>query len=207
MERALSSAQFETLLQRLGPDREVAGARYEQLRRRLLAVFAYRGCRDPDTLADETLDRVARKLLEMGPAFHGDDPSAFVFGVAWRVAMESFKRPATVPLPEGWDMADPRVSRDTEDERSAAHDCLERCLRRLPAGERDMVLRYYRDEKRSRIRQRSALARDLKVSANALRIRIHRITAHLRECALRCVETRSKLRLVGWRQADATPGE
>src|SRR5262245_11300075 len=97
MAEPLRSDQFEALLAQLGPDREVAGARYEQLRRRLMAVFEYRRCAHAEELADETLDRVARKVREMGDAFDGSDPARFVFGVAWNVARESFRR--TTPLP------------------------------------------------------------------------------------------------------------
>jgi len=48
MGRPLRSEQLEALLQRLGPDREQAGLRYEQLRRGLITVFGYRNCEHPD---------------------------------------------------------------------------------------------------------------------------------------------------------------
>ena len=69
------------------PDREAAGARYEQLRRRLLAIFSYRHCPHPEELADETLDRVARKLRELGGEFIGSDPARYVFGVWIGIAL------------------------------------------------------------------------------------------------------------------------
>src|SRR5262245_51931924 len=70
MTQPLNSEQFEALIQRLGPDRESAGIRYEELRHRLVTVFEYRRCHDPERLADTTLDIVARRLLEPG-AFVG----------------------------------------------------------------------------------------------------------------------------------------
>src|SRR5262245_63354455 len=100
MERPLRSEQLEALLLRLSPDREQAGQRYEQLRRGLITVFGYRGCASPDELADETLDRASRRLLELGSAFEGSDPTRFVYGVAWNVARESFKRSPLLPLPD-----------------------------------------------------------------------------------------------------------
>src|SRR5262245_60780717 len=107
MVHALGPDQFEALLGRLGPDRETAGREYEQLRHRLVTIFTYRRCPHPEELADETLDRVARKLLEMGTAFEGPDPTRFVFGVAWNVAKESFHSQREVPLPVAWDPAAP----------------------------------------------------------------------------------------------------
>jgi hypothetical protein len=41
-----------------------------------------------------------------------------------------------------------------------------------------------------KINHRSAVARQLNISANALRLRIHRITLRLRECVYHCVDGR-----------------
>ena len=196
MMNALSPDQFEALLRHLGPDREAAGRQYERLRQRLLTVFTYRRCPQPEELADQTLDRVARKLLEMGETFEGSDPSRFVFGVAWNIAKESFHRRRDVPLPDSWDLAD-TTGRDDDDEeiRSQGERCLEQCLRILADAERDLVLRYYQEEKRAKINQRSTLARALAISPNALRLRIHRITQQLRQCIANCLNA-SKLRPV-----------
>lgn len=188
MMNAVSTAQFEALLRRLGPDRDMAGLRYEQLRRRLLTVFTYRRCPHPEDLADETLDRAARKLLEIGDRFEGSDPSRFVFGVAWNIARESFQRHREVPLPDEWDLADPTGVEDEDNARSRGESCLERCLRKLADADREMVLGYYQEEKRVKINRRTTLARDLGISANALRLRIHRITLHLRDCVSTCLD-------------------
>ena len=116
MSEPLSPEQFDTLLHRLGPDRDLAGTRYEQLRRRLITLFDYRGCPHPEELADETLDRAARRLEEMGTEFVGSDPARFVYGVAWNVARESFRRRSTVSLPERWEGPGPSEPPGAEDE-------------------------------------------------------------------------------------------
>jgi len=180
---SLRSEQFEALLQRLGPDREFAGTRYQELRRRLVTVFEYRRCSQPEELADQTLDRAARKLLEMGSEFVGSDPARFVFGVAWNVARESFRRPSTLPLPERWEAVSP-VASEADDERERA--CLDRCLEELAAPDRDLILGYHQGEKSARIRRRSELARERGQSPNALRLKVHRITGGLRECIVHC---------------------
>ena len=190
MPGALPNGPFEALLGRLGADRESAGQRYEQLRRRLVSIFEYRRCQHPEELADETLDRAAKRLLEIGSAFAGSDPASYVYGVAWNVARESFRRPAPFQLPEGWEGQ--RRGSDTlpdeHDEKGAA--CLEGCLQRLAASERDLILSYHQDEKSARIRRRSELARELGLSPNALRLKIHRLTARLRDCVVDCIGQR-----------------
>lgn len=196
MMKALGTDQFEALLRHLGPDREKAGRQYEQLRGRLLAVFTYRRCPHPEELADETMDRAARKLLEIGDRFEGTDASRFVFGVAWNIAKESFHRRREVALPDTWDMEDPVRFQPDEESGDRGEGCLERCLRSLDGADRDVVLRYFQDEKRARINQRSGLARELRITPNALRLRIHRTTSQLRACVHDCLEA-SKPRPVG----------
>jgi len=186
MSGPLAAKQFEALLERLGPDRESAGARYEELRRRLVTIFEYRGCHHPDELADETLDRTARKLLAMGSDFVGTDPAPFVFGIAWNVTRESFRRRSPDPLPDGWEKRGATAPQADDDELERA--CLDQCLDQLVPAVKRLCLDYHLGEGNAKIRRRSELARELGLTPNALRLRIHRITAGLRECVLSCVE-------------------
>lgn len=186
MPEPLRSEPFEALLLKLGPDREAAGERYLQLRQRLVAVFEYRRCPLPEELADETLDRVARRLQEMGSEFVGSDPARYVFGVAWNVARESFRRPTGAPLPDGWEGR--LVASAADDGEGVEESCLEHCLERLSPADKQLVLDYHQGERSARIRGRSGLARDLGLTPNALRLKIHRLTSRLRECVLGCVE-------------------
>jgi DNA-directed RNA polymerase specialized sigma24 family protein len=151
-----------------------------------VVVFEYRRCPHPEELADETLDRVARKIQEMGSEFDGSDPARFVFGVAWNVARESFRRPSTVPLPEEWERPVWTPPRADDDE--SEHACLDRCLEQLTPPERDLVLGYHQGERGARIRHRSELAGELGLSPNALRLKIHRLTGFLRGCVIQCMD-------------------
>ncbi|HKP37054.1 MAG TPA: hypothetical protein VJT71_09355, partial [Pyrinomonadaceae bacterium] len=58
----LAQEDFDRLLAWLDADRERAGVIYEKIRWRLITIFAARNCVTPEDLADETLDRVARKV-------------------------------------------------------------------------------------------------------------------------------------------------
>ena len=51
----LTQAVFEQLLDWLDADRDVAGQRYEEIRRRLIKIFVCRGCIVPEELADRTI--------------------------------------------------------------------------------------------------------------------------------------------------------
>ena len=55
----LTPQAFNQLLDWIGPDRETAGKRYEEIRLRLIKIFTARGCHIPEELADETFNRVS----------------------------------------------------------------------------------------------------------------------------------------------------
>jgi DNA-directed RNA polymerase specialized sigma24 family protein len=174
----VTQQQFDALLQWLDPDRDKAGARYEWIRKRLIKIFVCRGSSIAEDLADRTMNRVARKLPEIRGTYQGD-PAHYFSGVAVNIFRESLRKekvPA-VGLPDA-----PAVNE--EEERDYA--CLERCIAKLPAGERDLVLSYYQQEKREKIDLRKKLAERLGVGMNALRIRACRIRAGLQDCMERC---------------------
>jgi DNA-directed RNA polymerase specialized sigma24 family protein len=182
----LSKDSLDGLLARLDPDRARAGEKYETLRLGLIRFFEWRGASLPVEHTDETLDRVAQKLL------HGEeirDIHAFAIGVARFVYLEVVKQQAaqqtalrkwTAPPPQGADEP-PTVP----DERSMA--CARRCLKTLPGAQARLLLDYYRDDKAAKIANRQRLAEQQGVSLNTLRMRMCRIRAQLEECVGDCV--------------------
>ena len=64
MEWGLTAKTLAKLLGRLDADREQAGEKYEDLRRTLVRFFGWRGAPFPEEHADETFNRVARRLDE-----------------------------------------------------------------------------------------------------------------------------------------------
>ncbi len=174
----LTQAQFDALLSWLDPDREPAATKYEAIRKRLVRVFTNRGSLDAEELADETIDRVARKLADLAGTYSGD-PVLYFYGVARNVFHESHKRkPATL------------VSRDPPPAREEGHEsrCLEQCMDELPPETRKLILSYYEDAGRGKIASRKTLAGELGVDMNALRIRACRVRARLEACVRRCVK-------------------
>jgi len=57
-------------------DNDDSGHRYLEIRRRLVVYFDRKNCQAPEDLADETLDRVARRLEEEG-SIAGDFPERY----------------------------------------------------------------------------------------------------------------------------------
>jgi len=172
----LTQEAFDSLLAWLDSDRDRAGALYEGIRRRLIRIFVCRACAEPEDLADETINRVAKKVDEIAETYRGD-PALYFYGVANKVYLESLH-----PKPK---VSTPFESRSTEFERELS--CLDECMKTLPSNNRDLVLQYYQDEKQAKIMHRQNLARQLGIPLNALRIRAHRIRAALKNCVKECL--------------------
>src|SRR4051812_48834551 len=87
---SLNTRAFQRLLTWLDEDANSDGQKYLEMRRRLLAYFDRKNCLTPDELADETLNRVARRLEEEG-AIEGDTPARYCYIVARFVFMEHLR--------------------------------------------------------------------------------------------------------------------
>jgi DNA-directed RNA polymerase specialized sigma24 family protein len=174
----LTQESFDALLDWLDPHREQAGQKYEDIRRRLIKLFVCRGCPEPEDLADETINRVIKKLKEIESGFTGDKARYF-YGVANKVHLEYLRRKPALALPL-------RETNSEEVEREFR--CLERCMELLTPDNRTLVLQYYQEEKKAKIDHRKLLAEKLGIAVNALRIRAYRIRASLLECVQNCLQ-------------------
>jgi len=175
-----SQEAFDTLLNWLDPDRDLAGQKYETIRLRLIKIFACRGCREAEELADESINRVTSKVEELAKTYEGD-PSLYFYGVANKLLLEYSRQSRLTPQ-------QPPAPEPTEEDDTKAYDCLDACMSQLPAKNRDLVLRYYQEEKRAKIDCRKQLARELGIGITALRIRAHRIRIQLQKCVEACME-------------------
>jgi len=178
----LTQDSLDQLLTLLDPDRERAGKQYEIIRRKLLKFFEWRGAVHPDDLADETINRVARKL-EAREVIR--NAQAFVIGVARLVWLESLKQQERERIamsqlslagePLVVEEGDPRL------------ECFDSCLAGLTAKSRDLIIAYHREERHAKIELRKELAVTLGIPLNALRIRAHRIRTQLEKCVADCL--------------------
>lgn len=178
----LTSEIFEKLLDRLDGNRERAGEIYEKIRNRMMTYFACRQCGSPEELADETIDRVARRIGE-GKEIWTTNPASYFYGVARNVLREYWESTERenlslecLPL-----LAEPceQPANVIEGEAGRAIEmmleALEHCMRDLSPQNRELILEYYQGEGRSRIQNRQRIAERLRLQPNALRIRVHRI--------------------------------
>jgi RNA polymerase sigma factor (sigma-70 family) len=185
---SLTPEAFDKLLASLDPERERAGEKYEQIRGGLVCFFEWRGCPSPEDHADETFNRVARKLDEGEPV---RDPFTYVYGVARLLLLEIYKGQARerTALSDLASSAQP-LPRDAEDQGEAQLrlDCLRQCLGELPRDSRDFITAYYQGEKRVKIDNRQRLAEQNGISLNALKLRASRLRAKLEECVDGCLK-------------------
>jgi DNA-directed RNA polymerase specialized sigma24 family protein len=183
----LTQEAFDGLLAGLDPDPARAALAYETIRQKLIRFFEWRQCRWPDEYADETLNRVARKLIQGQDV---PDVSKFAKGVAKLVCKEKLREESRTEALEE-DPGGTDASSEADPEQSILVDCFEACLRELPEENRDTIVRYYDDTKRKKIDGRERLAQERGITVAALRLRTHRIREGLKECVQECVERKA----------------
>ena len=181
----LTQEAFARFLSSLSSDLDQAAKNYEVLRIKLVKIFDWRGARFPEECADETINRVARKL-EAGESIR--DTPTYCQGVARLVFLETVKKAENrqVSLDELRPIA---VVHSENEENSVRLQCFEKCLNQLPTESRELILQYYEDETRAKINHRQAMADFLEIPLNALRSRVQRIRDKLEICCTKCLKS------------------
>lgn len=190
----LREQAFRALLAWLDSGAESDGASYLEMRRRLVAYFDRKNCLSPEDLADETLNRVARRLEEEGEILDATPPH-FCYMTARFVYLEFLRSGGyrdqsleAIPAAGRWSstLAAP-FDPDSESQQKTMQ-CLESCLERLQTSDRELILEYYRGERREKIETRRELATRLGLTPNALAIRAARIRTRLERCVTGCTD-------------------
>jgi hypothetical protein len=182
----LDGRGLEALLALLAGDREQAGLQYERLRRRLIRFFAAQGDAEAAEMADETLDRLARRVAAGAPIL---DVRRFAHGIARLVARERYRSDRRHHRLLRTYLACDRARRH-ERELEGTLECLRRCAARLSAEDRELLLGYYDDTAFDLEQARKALAGRLGLSPNALRLRVHRLRRILEASMRHCLAWR-----------------
>jgi DNA-directed RNA polymerase specialized sigma24 family protein len=139
-----------------------------------------KGFSDAEHLADETIDRVIKRLPDIIDTYEGP-PARYFHGVARNVIFEASRpREIAIELPPIW--VDPMPIKEQ------TLECLERCLQFMPVNKRDLILDYYLYEGHDKIEHHKSMAQELAISEGALRGRAHHIRAKLEGCVRECVE-------------------
>jgi DNA-directed RNA polymerase specialized sigma24 family protein len=146
----LTKSAFDKFLECLDPDRDRAGEKYEQLRSRLISYFEWRDCPFPEESADETINRIVRKISR-GQEIR--DPATYIYGVARMLMLEiakgQRKERAAFEEMAPPDRAEPQMEVD-----ESSVECLKRCLGELSPESRTLITRYYQGEKRGHVSRR-----------------------------------------------------
>ena len=184
---SLTRKALDRLLERLGPDREAAGVEYHSLRERLLDYFDCKGVQRPESAADETLDRVARRLDE-GEPIEGVQP--YAYGVARYVLLERLRsqlreQRASAGAAQEW-----LVPPDPAEEARITN--LTRCLEALPPDDRALIIAYYEIAGGPHREGRKLQAERLGISYEALKTRAHRLRGRLESCLRSALDARRR---------------
>jgi len=185
----LTAVAFDQLLAAFDPDREQAGARYQAIHTKLVKFFEWQGSGTPQEHADETINRLARRLAA-GEVI--ENLQAYAYGVAKLLLREAMK--ATIreeaahrELPEPVQAAAQQYGGEEENSQG---QCFDECLAALPDDDRELIMTYYVGEGGEKIAGRHKLAARLGSDLNGVRVRAHRIRTKLAACVTLCLKTR-----------------
>ena len=182
----LTQESFDNLLAWLDPNRESAGKIYEDIHSMLMKSFRAHGCTAAEDLADETINRVARKLPEIVDTYVGD-PARYFYRVGHYVHLEYLRgQPEMTELPENMPQREA-----VPDDDEAAYACLDECMKQLTPRNRELVAQYYLGEKSVKIKLRQELARRLNTTLPILRLQAYRIRANLKDCMRNCLSRKT----------------
>ena len=191
----LDEDAFHRLLASLDTDPGQAALKYEVLRKKLVMLFLGRGSPEAEDSADETLDRVSRKVAE-GETI--EDITRFAHGVARRVHSECLRRERRHRRARQALAAAPGAAPSALSSEPGL-DCIRLCIDRLPATDRTLIVEYYDESGRALQAQRRESAARLGISPSALRLRAFRIRRSVEDCTRDCL-------LCGDRPVEPSPG-
>jgi DNA-directed RNA polymerase specialized sigma24 family protein len=179
----LTREAFDKLLVAFDVDREQAGQKYLQIRNNLTRFFEWRGCSFPEDHADETINRMAKRVAE-GEAILNH--SGYAMGVARLLLLEINKgrQREQSALAEIGSAPDVYVPADDRDSRLT---CLRSCLQTLSPDNRELIIQYYQGDKGEKIENRKKLLARLGVPVNTLRMRALRLRERLQMCVEDCL--------------------
>ena len=167
-----------TLLATLGSTPEERGMEYERLRSKLILFFSRQTLPFPEDLADESLDRLARRIAEGTEILSAP---AFALGIARHLAQEQRRRKHQPQTMEDafWDNVPAAAATPSSEEQIAG---MERCLEKLLPADARLLRGYYLTAERNPMKARGKLAERLGISANTLRQRVFLARQRLRDC-------------------------
>ena len=179
----LTQEAFDKLLIALGDNHDRGGEKYLEIRGNLTRFFEWRGCPFPEDHADETFNRMAKKVAE-GEEIQ--NPSGYAMGIARLLLLEIVKGRQTEQTALS-EIGHASEIYEEEDDGETRLPCLRSCLEGLSSDNRDLILQYYQGEKGEKIQNRKKLLERLGISVNTLRMRALRLRERLQGCMEECM--------------------
>jgi len=179
----LTQEAFDRLLVALGGDRDSAAQKYLEIRTNLVRFFEWRGCSFPEDHADETINRIAKRVAEGEEILNY---SGYAVGVARLLLLEINKgrQREQLALAEIGQASEAYEEKDDGEHRLV---CLRSCLETLTTDNRALILQYYQGEKGEKIQNRKKLMDQFGIPVNTLRMRALRLREKLQSCVEECV--------------------
>jgi DNA-directed RNA polymerase specialized sigma24 family protein len=179
----LNQEAFDKLLIALDEDRETAGKKYLEIRNNLTRFFEWRGCSFPEDHADETINRIAKRVAGGEEILNH---SGYAMGVARLLLLEINKgrQREQLALAEIGTSSEVYTEPDDGEGRLV---CLRNCLDGLSSDNRQLILQYYQGEKGEKIKNRKKLLDNLGIPVNTLRMRALRLRERLQSCVEQCL--------------------
>jgi len=179
----LTQEAFDRLLVALGGDRDSAGQKYLEIRTNLVRFFEWRGCSFPEDHADETINRIAKRVAEGEEILNY---SGYAVGVARLLLLEINKgrQREQLALAEIGQASEAYEEKDDGEHRLV---CLRSCLETLTTDNRALILQYYQGEKGEKIQNRKKLMDQFGIPVNTLRMRALRLREKLQTCVEECI--------------------
>ncbi len=176
----ITKDSFDALLEWLDPNREEAALQYELIRGGLVRMFVSKGLMDAEFYADETVDRVIKRLPEIRKTYT-DQPVKYFHGVARNILREAARR-REIPT----DVLPECLPREGVVDRDLAA-CLRKCLRNLTKEKHELIHDYHVYDGHEKIDSHRDMAEELAISIGALRTRAHHVRATLEDCVRKCM--------------------
>ena len=177
----LTRESLEKFLNCLDEDWERAGEKYLTVRLSLIRFFEWRGCVFSEDHADETIDRVARRINQ-GEEIR--NLRGYIVGVARFLLKEIIKQQEKHRTSLRHFSTATLTRSPVEDTRL---ECIQCCLQYLSPENRQLIMGYYPENEHDRIKERSRLAQQLGVSRHTLRMKVQRLRTKLEECISNCM--------------------
>lgn len=186
---------YAAILDLFSSEETEANLAFEKLRAKLIRFFLIQGCLQAEDCADETIERVARKLAE-GLIIQSADSYAYFRGVAAFVLKENRRQQERFESLDSPDFIHSESLQAEEKEekfvlRERRLECLEKVLAELSEENRRLFLEYHRDTS-GKSDVRTALAKELNIDVTALRNRLTRLRKKIETLVSDCVRQAKK---------------